>query len=149
MSSANEDLVRRLFAEVFNERKLEVCDEIVAIDYVEHAVAPFGQDEPGAVAGPDHMRGVVEWLVAQFPDLTMNPEAIVADGDMVAMLVRSEGTNLGKFNGIVPPTGKKFSARQSHWYRVEQGKLAEHWAVREDLSTMLQLGIVSRPGPPA
>ena len=91
------------------------------------------------------MRGVVEWLLAQFSDLQMTIEAIVADGDTVAVRVLSEGTNLGKLNGVMPPTGKRFAARQSHWYRVESGKLVEHWATRDDLSAMLQLGLVPLP----
>jgi len=148
MSVANKDLARRLFEAVFNGKDFDVCDEIVAVDYVEHAIAPFGQDAPGAVNGPEHMRSVVQWLVAQFPDVSMTIESIVAEGDVVAVRALSEGTNLGMLNGVVPPTGKKFSAHQSHWYRVEDGKLAEHWATRDDLTTMVQLGIVRLPGPP-
>jgi predicted ester cyclase len=144
----NKNLVRVLFDRVFNERDLDVCDDIFAIDYVEHAISPFGSEEPGPVNGPEHMRNVVTWLVDQYPDLVMNVEALVSEGDTVAVRVMSEGTNLGKLQGVMPPTGKKFSGRQSHWYRVADGKLAEHWAVREDLETMLQLGVVQRPGPP-
>ena len=72
----------------------------------------------------------------------------MSEGDVVAARVLTEGTNLGKLNGVMPPTGKRFSARQSHWFRVEEGKLAEHWATRDDLTVMLQLGVVPRPGPP-
>jgi predicted ester cyclase len=122
----------------------------MADDYLEHAVAPFGQAEPGRVKGPAALRQTFEWLVAQFPDLQMTIEAMVAEGDTVVVRVLSEGTNLGPLNGVVPPTGKRFSARQSHWFRVEDGKLAEHWATREDLVAMLQLGVVQPPGrPPA
>jgi predicted ester cyclase len=78
----------------------------------------------------------------------MNVEAVVSEGDTVAVRVMAEGTNLGKLQGVMPPTGKKFSGGQSHWYRVADGKFAEHWAIREDLETMLQLGVVQRPGPP-
>src|ERR1043165_7778099 len=42
-----------------------------------------------------------------------------------------------------PPTGKRFSARQSHWYRVRDGKLPEHWATRDDLTAMMQLGVLA------
>lgn len=143
----SSDLVRRLFDRVFNDRDLDLCDEIFATSYVEHAIAPFSEEEPGAVVGPDHMRNVVAWLVEQHPDITMRIESIVSDGDTVAVLVWSEGTNLGKLNGVIPPTGKRFAGRQSHWYRVEDGKLAEHWAVRDDLATMLQLGVLNLPGP--
>ena len=146
MSDKAHELARRIFEEVFNEQKLDACGEIFARDYVEHAVAPFQTEEPGIVDGPEHMRGVVTWLRDQFPDMQMTVEAIAAEGDTVAVLVRSEGTNTGKLNGVMPPTGKRFSARQSHWYRVVDGKLAEHWATREDLPTMLQLGVISPAG---
>ncbi len=80
----------------------------------------------------------------------MTIEAMVAEGDTVAVRILSEGTNLGSINGgVVPPTGKRFSARQSHWFRVEGGKLVEHWATREDLPAMLQLGIIQPPGTPS
>ncbi len=148
MSEANKELVRRHFEEIFNRKDLAVCDEIMAEDYVEHGVAAFAQSAPGRVNGPKAMRGTAEWLLAQFPDLHMTIEAIVAEEDTVAVRILSEGTNLGSINGVVPPTGKRFSARQSHWFRVEDGKLVEHWATREDLPVMLQLGIIQPPGGP-
>jgi predicted ester cyclase len=89
---------------------------------------------------------VADELLAQFPDLHMRIEAMVAEGDTVAVRVVSEGTNRGPLNGVVPPNGKRFAARQSHWFRVASGKLAEHWATREDLVAMLQLGVVQPPG---
>ena len=148
MSEANKELVRRHFEEIWNRQDLAVADELMAEDYLEHAVAPFGQAEPGRVNGPAAMRQTVQWLLAQFPDLHMRIEALVAEGDLVAVRVLSEGTNLGPLKGVMPPTGKRFAARQSHWFRVEDGKLAEHWATREDLPAMLQLGVVHPPGPP-
>jgi predicted ester cyclase len=98
------------------------------------------------VNGPQAMRQTAEWLLAQFPDLHMIIEAMIAEGDTVVVRIVSEGTNLGPLNGVVPPTGKRFRARQSHWYRVADGKLAEHWATREDLPAMLQLGVIEPPG---
>ena len=148
MSEANKQLVRRHFEEIFNQKNDAVADEQMAEEYLEHAVAPFGQAEPGRVNGPAHVRQTAQWLLAQFPDLRMTVEAIVAEGDTVAVRILSEGTNLGPLNGVAPPTGKRFVARQSHWFRVADGKLAEHWATREDLPAMLQLGVVQPPGPP-
>jgi predicted ester cyclase len=149
MSEANKELVRRHFEEIFNRKNLAVCDEIMAEDFVEHAAAPFAPSAPGRVNGPQAMRATAEWLLAQFPDLHMTIEAIVAEGDTVAVRILSEGTNLGAFNGVMPPTGKHFVARQSHWFRVANNKLAEHWATREDLPAMLQLGILQPPGRPS
>ena len=56
--------VRRLFDEVFSAENLAAADEIMAEDYIEHAVAPFGSDEPDRIHGPSHARGTGEWLRA-------------------------------------------------------------------------------------
>jgi predicted ester cyclase len=148
MSEANRELVRRHFEEIFNRKNLAVCDETVAEDFVEHAAAPFSQSAPGRVNGPQATRASAEWLLAQFPDLRMTIEAVIADADTVAVRILSEGTNLGALNGVVPPTGRRFMARQSHWFRAANGKLLEHWATRDDLTAMLQLGIIQSPGGP-
>ena len=140
--------VRRFFEQLFNDADPSCADEIAAPVYIEHAVAPFGRDAPGAVAGPAHLRETAAWLRAQFPDIHMTIESIVEEGDVVAVRVLSEGTNSGPLNGVIPPTGRRFSAAQSHWFRVEDGLLAEHWATREDLPTMIQLGVISPPGTP-
>src|SRR5947209_4430719 len=102
MSEASKELVSRLFEQVFNRKNFEVCPELVTDDYVEHALAPFGDSEPGHVNGPRHIRAVVEWLGAQFPDGRMTVEALVSEGEVVVARVLAEGTNLGKLNGAVP-----------------------------------------------
>ncbi len=145
----NKALVRRYFEEFFNESELGGAAEVCAAEYVEHAVAPFGDSEPGAVNGPDHARQTVAWLTEQFPDVRMDIEALIAEGDLVVARVLSFGTNTGRLNGVMPPTGRSFSARQTHWFRVAGGRLAEHWATREDLPAMIQLGVVRPPGRPA
>jgi hypothetical protein len=53
------DLVRRWVHEIFNDRNLSAADDLMADTYVEHAVAPFGRDEPGPMNGPDGMRRTV------------------------------------------------------------------------------------------
>ncbi|MGH2466023.1 MAG: ester cyclase [Candidatus Limnocylindrales bacterium] len=144
---ANEDLVRRWIA-MFNTHDLSEADRLAALDYVEHAIAVFGRAATGPTDGPRHLKDAASWLVAQFPDLDMQIEALVADDDTVGVLVTSTGTNLGPLNGVIPPTGRRFTARQSHWFRIRDGRLAEHWATRDDLSAMIQLGVVTPPGRP-
>lgn len=131
-----------------SQGRLEVCEDIAAADYVEHALAPFGAHEPGRVNGPDHLKATAQWLRDQFPDMRMIVEMTVSEGDLIAVLVTSTGTNRGPLNGVLPPTGRPFSARQSHWFRVRDGRLAEHWATRDDLGAMMQLGAIAPPGRP-
>lgn len=145
MSEAGVVLVRRHFEVMWNQRDLSLCDAMMAAEFVEHAAAPFAAGPPGRVNGPQAMRGTVEWLTGQFPDLTMEIEAIIADGDLVVARVRARGSNLGRLNGFLPPSGRRFDYAQSHWFRIEDGLLAEHWATRDDLTAMLQLGVVTSP----
>jgi predicted ester cyclase len=149
MSEANKDLVRRHFEVLWNKDELALADEMMAEDYVENALAPFGSEAPGHVSGPDHIRGVVQWLKEQFPDITFRIDAIISEGELVAARIFSEGTNLGPLGGVIPPTGKKMGIFQTHWFRVTDGKLAEHWATRDDLTGMLQLGVLQPAGPPS
>ena len=139
------ELVRRHFEQIWNERDTSACDELMAEDFTEHGVAPFAAAAPGRVHGPTAMRETMAWLLEQFPDLVFLVEAIVAEGDLVAARVRATGTNLGRLNGMLPASGKKFDYEQSHWFRTSDGKLVEHWATRDDLSAMLQLGVVTPP----
>ncbi len=59
--------------------------------------------------------------------------------------MRTEGTDDGPLNGVIPPTGRRFSAARSQWYRVQDGRLAEHWATRDDLTMLLRLGALRPP----
>jgi len=61
---SNKEPVRRFFEQLFNDADPSCVDEIAAPIYIEHAVAPFGRDAPGAVAGPDHLRETAAWLCA-------------------------------------------------------------------------------------
>ena len=42
----------------------------------------------------------------------------------------------------LPPTGRSFATTQSHWFRVADGTVIEHWANRDDIGTAQQLGWV-------
>ena len=39
----------------------------------------------------------------------------------------------------MPPINKTFAATQSHWFRLADGKVIEHWANRDDLAMAEQL----------
>lgn len=145
MTEANKYLVRRWCDDLWNQRDLDVCEELIAADYTEHAIAPFGTEEPGTVPGPSAMRQTVAWLTAQYPDITMTVECIIGEADLVVARVRSRGTFQGSAPGMPPPTGRTFDAYQTHWFRIADGKLAEHWATRDDLTAMLQIGLINGP----
>jgi predicted ester cyclase len=74
---------------------------------------------------------------------------VVAEGDLVVLHATMSGRHTGTFVGYdenarpaqaFPPTGKRFSTTQTHWFRIADGKVIEHWANRDDLGTATQLG---------
>jgi hypothetical protein len=49
----------------------------------------------------------------------------------------------GSVDTVFPPTGRTFAMTQSHWFRLEDGLIIEHWANRDDLGMARQLGWTS------
>jgi steroid delta-isomerase-like uncharacterized protein len=128
--------VLRYVEEVWNEHDLDAIDELVSPDYVNHAATTDEYRHGGA-------RRIWEWLLSVFPDHRFDVEDAAADGETVAVRGTMRGTHEGELMGLAP-TGKRVAAQQSHWFRVVDGKLTEHWAVRDDLEMLRQLG-VTRP----
>jgi predicted ester cyclase len=86
-------------------------------------------------------RRIRGWVLPVFPDHRFEVEDVAADGETVAVLGTMVATHEGELMGIAP-TGERVRARRSHWSRVVGGKPTEHWAVRDDLSMMRQLGVM-------
>jgi len=58
---------------------------------------------------------------------------LVAEGDVVVCHNTWTGTYGGTaFRGVTTPQGKLFSVEHIHIYRLAEGKIAEHWVVRDD-----------------
>ena len=51
------------------------------------------------------------------------------------------GPHEGELMGV-PATGRGFSVQHIHVFRVADGKLLEHWANRDDLRMVAQLGLM-------
>jgi steroid delta-isomerase-like uncharacterized protein len=138
---ANKNLARRIWAEVFNDRNLALADELVAPDAVNHEAGPGAPTR-----GPESLTAAVTWLSAAFPDMHMAIDDVLAEGDKVVLQTTMSGTHQGPFMGIAP-TGRRFAQRQVHFLRIVDGKAVEHWAVRDDLGFMQQLGAAPVPAP--
>ena len=132
-------IARRFNDEVISQGKVEVIDEIVADDFVEH------QAMPGMPEGKDALRAFTEMFRAAFPDLKVETLATAVDGDEVWVQSRMTGTHQGDFNGIAP-TDKQVDVLMFDRIRMRDGKAVEHWGVSDDLAMMTQLGVVPEMG---
>jgi len=133
----NERIVRRIYDKLWNERRLEVADEIIADGATNYDTGllpmPFG---------PEEMKDTVRMVTAAFPDNLHEVEEVIAEGNRIVLRCTLTGTHEGPFMGI-PPTGRKIEVNEIHIYRLENGKAVEHRAGRDDLGAMRQLGVIA------
>lgn len=122
------------------------------------AVNRMSVNEPPATrgTGPTAFHATGEWLRTAFSDLVWTTENEVVEDDLVVTYGTLSGRQTGDFVVWTPeatverafaPTGQTFSARQAHFQRIADGRVIEHWAVRDDQGMGLQLGwIPPTPG---
>ena len=108
-----------------------------------------GRPPSARVPGPAGFHATALWLRAGFAGLRYDIRHAIADGTLVAVNSTMNGrhvapwavyTDDGAIDTVFPPTGKTFAMTQSHWFRIEDGKIIEHWANRDDLGMAKQLG---------
>jgi steroid delta-isomerase-like uncharacterized protein len=130
----NKTIARRYFNEVWNQGELDVLDELLAENYINHTPS-FGSPPPG----PGGLKPIVAALRRAFPDLHYEVEDIVATEEAVAIRVRMSGTHKGDLFGL-PPTNRRVEVEQIQIERIENGRIVEHWRVTDELTLMKQLG---------
>lgn len=132
-------LGKRFNDEVMTQGKVEVIDELVTDDFVEH------QAMPGMPPGKEGVKAFVKVFRDAFPDLKVETVSTAVDGDELWMHSIMTGTHKGEFGGIAP-TGKTVTVEMFDRVRIDGNKAAEHWGVSNDLAMMTQLGVVPEMG---
>jgi len=112
-----------------------VLMEVFHPDYVSHT------SPPGMEPGIEQALALREFLHSAFADIHYELLDAIEDGDQVATRTRITATHAGDGLGF-PATGKRFTADQMHFVRFADGKIVEHWAVRDDAAMMRQIGMI-------
>jgi len=135
-AAANRDTVER-FDALINTQDLDQLDLLCTPGMVNHALAT---GRPAGLAGTREFlstQGRRRWVSYRWDRLV-----VVADGDHVVQYgVRAGHWPGGEFRGVAIPAGE-YTREVAFMYRLEQGRIAERWAVRDDLGMMQQLGAV-------
>jgi steroid delta-isomerase-like uncharacterized protein len=140
----NKAAARRWSEELWSRGNLAVADEIIATDYIRH-----DPGDPFPARGPEDVKRIVTMLRGMLPDLRIQIESMVAEGDMVVTRYTGTATDTVGYMGM-PPTGKTIRTSAMQMFRFANGKIVESWAVRDDLGTLRQLGHApALPGPAA
>ena len=130
----NKAVAHRWSEELWTRGNLAVADEIVAPDYVRH-----DPGDPFPARGPEDVKRIVTMLRKMLPDLRIEIDAMVAEGDLLVTRYTATATDTAGYMGW-PPTGKTIRTSAMQMFRFSSGKIVESWAVRDDLGTLRQLG---------
>lgn len=142
MPTDNKSLVRRLYAEVWNMRKLEVARELISPS---HGVQLMDAGDSGI--GPEAYARIVTEFVSAFPDLKFTVLDMIAENDKVVAFWNISGTHQGEFRGIAP-TGKKMSVDGITINQLASGKIMDSYVSWDMWGMMRQLGAVPTLGLP-
>lgn len=135
----NKAIVTRYWEEVWNQKKVERLDDFVAPNHVIHL--PGGQaHRPPSIPAWAHQ------ALLSFPDVHFTIHDMIAEGDRVATRWSYVATHTGKFLSI-EPTGKTVTDEGTTTVRLEDGRIAEMWVNQDSLGLLMQLGVISPPGP--
>lgn len=74
-----------------------------------------------------------------FPGYRLTAEEMIAEGNLVFVRTRFDGTHDGDLMGIAP-TGKPVSIEIALIYHIENGKIVDHWMLSDLLGVMQQVG---------
>jgi steroid delta-isomerase-like uncharacterized protein len=131
----NKDLVRRSVEEFYNRENVDTMDEIYTADFVSH-------DPTGIKSGgTEELKHLMNGMYVGFPDLHVDIDELISEGDLVVKRFTIHCTHQGEFMGV-PPTGNAITFSGTHTYRVANGKLAEEWVDVNWLGFFQQLGIM-------
>lgn len=135
MAISNRDVVLRLYREVWNGRKIELMDQLIAKS---HAL-----NDPtisGSAVGPQVYKRQVERFLTGFPDLRFEVEETVSENDKLVASWTFSGTHQGEFFGMAA-TNKKVTVSGITIHQIANGKIIESTAVWDGIGLLQQLGI--------
>ncbi len=131
---SNKILIKRYFEEVWNQGKLDVLDEIIDTNYINHSPGA-----PNPERGPEGLKPIIAGIRKAFPDLRFGIKNMVVTDEQVAIHCVMHGTHKGDLFGMAA-TGKIVKVNQMQIERIINGKIVEHWRQSDDLGMLQQLG---------
>jgi predicted ester cyclase len=127
----NKELIKSFIDEVFNKHNIAAIDNYLAANLTD-----------GAGKTPESFKKSLAALFSDFPDIHVNIEHILAENDLVVILLNFTGTHKGQFEGM-QPTNKPVKIRSADLYRIRNSKIVEDWDVVDSLDLLKQTGAIT------
>ena len=126
------DIVRRYVA-ILETGAPEAVEAFAADDILDHVSGQTGHPFWHVLAG---------WVRESFADYSIDVHAVMHDDDRVMCWFTARGRHIGSgFPQLAgrPVTDRVITWEQAHIFRVEAGKVVEHWGIHDDRGMLAQL----------
>ncbi len=126
-----EELVVRALALLASDDGARV-EEIIHPDYRDHTLR-------GLLRGAECFRALRRRLRRAFADVELIPREVIIAGDRVAVRIRFRRLHVAPYAGF-EPCGRTVETDEIHIWRLQDSKLVEHWACRDERAALSQMG---------
>jgi len=130
----NKAIADRIVNEGINSKDMAIFDDLIAPEF-EHRTMHLPKP------GPAGFRALVQSFHDAFPDMHIEVQHTIGEGDMVGTWGIMTGTNKGSFMGM-PATGRKINIQYIDMWRLKDGKAVENWVQMDNTALMQQLGVM-------
>jgi steroid delta-isomerase-like uncharacterized protein len=159
----NKAIVQQLYA-VINQRNVDslpdffaaadggTCQGVTLEQMVSNPLLPGARLVPpttarlrereGGPAQPPQLEALLDFtrhMFSAFPDMLVNIDSMVAEGDTVVVHWSARGTHIGEFLGT-PPTGRTVPFRSIDFFTFRNGKIASHTGYPDTARVLARLG---------
>ena len=135
-SRKNKDVVTAFYNDVFIRHDMTRLDTYMRDDYIQH-----NQDCPQGKIG---FIKFFKEIFGAVPDFTYILKKMVAEGDIVMAFSRTMGTHSGGEWLGKEADGAPLDYDVVDIFRVQDGKIAEHWDVADTFTFFRQLGVIEQ-----
>lgn len=129
----NRRLMTSYFEQVWNLGQVDVLDDLLAVDYINHSPST-----PNPRPGPADLKPIVRMMRAGIPDLHYEILDMVVAPDKVAVYVRLTGTHSGELFGM-PASHRKIEVRQMQVEWIRDGRIWQHWRMTDEAALLRQI----------
>lgn len=140
MSTAtNKAIVSRYMEQVWNNGRLDLIEEFLAKDVVEHGVPQIQ-----GLNGRDSLKAIIGGVRNALPDVQLTLHEVIAEGDKVVTHWTMKATHQGELMGV-PATGKQLTNTGTTIYQLAGARIVEIRNFADNLGLMQQLGVIPTP----
>jgi predicted ester cyclase len=130
----NKQVIREFTRLFKNEHNVDGVAHLFDKNFIHHFRAPLP-------AGFEGLRQVGIMMNGAFPDVVVTERDLIACGDKVVERSSAAATHKGSMMGE-KSTNKRVAWSEIHIYRVENGKISEHWAEIAMMELLQQIGVL-------